>query len=127
VTFRMPFALCACALLLSACSSENRYERQAGAITQAVANNDLAPVANDVAPGVKITRVQVAEWSDELSQQGKLLSVKQVQNGCPAGTYCFDVKFEKHAYHETMRLDDRGRVTFWHFQAASAGAAASPG
>jgi len=43
VTFRIPIALSACALLLSACSSENRYERQAGAITQAVANNDLAP------------------------------------------------------------------------------------
>jgi hypothetical protein len=127
VTFRIPLALCASAVLLAACSFENRYERQAGAITQAVANNDLGPVARDVAPGVKITRVQVAEWSDELSQQGKLLSVKQVEDGCPAGTYCFNVKFEKRAYQETMRLDDRGLVTFWHFQAAGAGAAPSPG
>jgi hypothetical protein len=61
---------------LAACSFQNQDEREADRITQAVIKNDLKPVESDIAKGISITRVKVAEWSDELNAQGKLLSVR---------------------------------------------------
>jgi hypothetical protein len=51
---------------LAGCSFQNRNEREAERITRAVIGNDLKPVQDDIAKGVAITRVKVAEWSDEL-------------------------------------------------------------
>jgi hypothetical protein len=99
------------------CSFQNKYEREAESITQAVANNDLRPVKDDIAPNITITRTQVAQWADELSMQGKLISVKEAAT-CKAGWHCFDVKFEKRAYVEHMSLDDNGKVTGWDFKIA---------
>jgi hypothetical protein len=104
---------CSCALL-SGCSFQNRYEREAESITRAVMANNLAPVENDIAPGINVTRVQVAAWADELDDQGKLLSLKEV-TPCAPGFHCFDVKFQKHEYVERMALDDHGKVTNWTF------------
>ena len=101
--------------LLAACSFQNRYEREAEKLTRAAMNNDFGPVQNDLAKGTHITRVQIAEWADELSEQGALQSVKETTDGCPAGVHCFNVKFEKHAYLETMRLNEEGKVVDWHF------------
>jgi hypothetical protein len=103
---------------LSACSFQNKNEREADKITRAVMNNDLRPVADDIAKGVDIPRVKVAEWSDELNAQGKLLSVKESQTRCEPGWHCFDVKFEKRAYVERMRLDENGKVVNWTFRMA---------
>lgn len=110
----------AAAALLAGCSFQNRYEREATAITQAVIANDLRPVQNDIEPGVKITRVQVAQWSDELNQQGKLLSLKEIATNCPVGAHCFDVRFAKRNYVEVMRLDERGKVVGWSYHPADA-------
>lgn len=106
------------AALLSGCSFQNKYEREADRITNAVANNNMQPVQGDLAPNVKLTRVQVAAWSDELSSQGKLVSIKETTAGCTPGYHCFDVKFEKASYVEMLRMDDEGKVTEWHFHAA---------
>jgi uncharacterized lipoprotein len=113
-----PLLVCA-ALLLAGCSFQNKYEREADKITRAVMANDLAPVQNDIAPGVNLSRVQVAEWSDELSAQGKLESVKET-TPCAPGFHCFDVKFEKHSYREELAMDDQGKVTQWRFKMANA-------
>jgi len=112
---RRRFAPAMLLLLLTACSFQNRYEREAEKMTRAVMNNDLGPVRNDVAKGVHITRVQVAQWSDELSEQGALRSVKETTAGCAPGWHCFDVKFDKHDYVERMRLDEEGKVVDWQF------------
>jgi hypothetical protein len=109
-------------VLSSACSSENKYEREADRITHAVLNNNLTPVQGDIAKGINVTRVQVAQWSDELNEQGKLLSIKEVQSGCNPGWHCFDVKFEKHDYVESLRLDESGKVVGWQFHMAPASA-----
>lgn len=113
-----PALICA-ALLLAGCSFENKYEREADKITHAVMNNDLTPVKNDIAPGVDISRVKIAEWSDELSAQGKLESVKET-TPCDPGAHCFIVKFEKHTYREELAMDDQGKVTHWTFRMADA-------
>lgn len=101
--------------LLAGCSFQNRNEREADRITRAVVANDFKPVDNDVAKGITITRVQIAQWSDELNAQGKLLSVKETTASCAPGWHCFDVKFEKHEYIEHMRLDENGKVAGWNF------------
>ena len=107
------------ALLLAGCSFENKYEREADKITRAVMNNDLAPVKNDIAPGVNISRVKIAEYADELSAQGKLESVKET-TPCDPGFHCFNVKFEKRTYREQLAMDDQGKVTQWNFKPANA-------
>jgi hypothetical protein len=113
-----PALLCV-AMLLAGCSFENKYEREADRITRAVMNNDLAPVQNDIAKGTSISRVQIAEWADELDAQGKLLSVKETQP-CDPGAHCFIVKFEKRTYREELAMDDQGKVTHWTFRMADA-------
>jgi len=105
---------------LAGCSFQNHNEREAQNITRAVIANDLKPVENDIAKGITITRVQVAQWSDELNAQGKLLSVKETTAGCATGWHCFDVKFEKHEYVERMRFDENGKVINWDFHMAPA-------
>ncbi len=114
----MSCRLCAAALLCAVilgCSFENRSEREADRVTRAVIANDLRPVQNDIAKSVTITRVQVAQWSDELNAQGKLLSVKETSADCSPGWHCFDVKFQKHAYVERLRFDENGKVVSWNF------------
>ena len=107
------------AVLLAGCSFQNKYESEAQKITEAVIANNLAPVQDDLAKGISINRVQIAEWSDELSAQGKLLSVKET-TPCDPGVHCFAVKFEKRAYEEKMALDEDGKVTHWMFHQVDA-------
>lgn len=100
---------------LAGCSFESGNEREADRMTRAVINNDLRPVENDIAKGITIARVKVAEWSDELNEQGKLISVKETTAGCDPGWHCFDVRFEKHRYLERMRFDENHKVVDWQF------------
>ena len=115
MTFIRVLLLATAAVALASCSFQNKNEREADRITRAVMANDLKPVQDDVAKGVSITRVKVAEWSDELSAQGKLLSIKETPANCDPGWHCFDVKFAKHDYVERMRFDEGGKVVDWMF------------
>jgi hypothetical protein len=108
-----------CCLAFAACSFQNKNEREADRITHAVMSNDLRPVQDDLAKNVHVTRVQVAQWSDELNDQGKLVSIKETTAGCPSGWHCFDARFEKRAYVERMRYDENGKVTDWNFHMAT--------
>ena len=74
------------AATLAACSFQNKYERETGDITRAVMSNDLRPVSGDIAPGVNIPRVKVAEWSDELNAQvNSSRSKRRRTNARPVG------------------------------------------
>lgn len=105
--------------LLAGCF-QNRNEREADRITKAVIANDFKPVQSDVAKGISITRVQIAQWSDELNAQGKLLSIKETPDNCTTGWHCFNVKFQKRAYVERLRFDENGKVVNWDFHMANA-------
>jgi hypothetical protein len=107
------------ALALVSCSFQNRNEREADRITRAVIANDFRPIEGDIAKGVSITRVHIAQWSDELNAQGKLVSIKETPAACDPGWHCFDVKFQKHDYLERMRFDENGKVVNWDFHMAS--------
>ena len=117
---RLVLAAAAISLLIGGCSFQNKYEREADRITHAVMNDNLGPVQDDIAKGINVTRVKVAQWSDELNEQGKLISLKEVTQNCAPGWHCFDVKFEKHEYVERMRFDENGKVVDWEFHMAPA-------
>lgn len=118
---RSLLAALAAAAVLAGCSFQNKYESEGQKITEAVMHNDLSPVKKDLAPNVQLTRVQVANWADELDAQGKLESVKEVTPCSRPGYHCLTVKFEKSTYNEWIQFDDQNKVVKWGFHAANAG------
>ncbi len=115
-------ALALIALTIAGCSGQNRNEREADKITRAVLNNDMRPVMGDLDPAIKgqVTRVKVAELSDELNEQGAYQGLKQTTAAwCDRpGLLCFDVKFEKRPYREVMKVGSDGKVQYWWMHAA---------
>lgn len=113
-------ALALAALSIAGCSFQNKNEREADKITRAVLANNVAPVMGDFDPAIKgqITRVRVAELSDELSAQGEYQGLKESTAWCRAGYVCFDVKFAKRPYHEVMQFTPDGKVKYWWIRAA---------
>lgn len=120
MTFGRTLLAATCLAAVVGCTFQNKNEREADRITRAVIQNDLRPVQDDIAKGITITRVKVAQWSDELNAQGKLLSVKETGVGCEPGWHCFNLKFQKHDYFERMRFDESGKVVDWDFHMAQA-------
>jgi len=108
------------AVALSACSFQNKNEREADKITKAVMANDVRPVMDDFDPAIKssITRVRVAQLADELADQGKYKGLKENDQGCRTGYVCFDVDFEKRPYKEVMKVGSDGKVQSWYIHAA---------
>lgn len=109
------------ALSLAACGGYNRQESEADKITRAVIANDMHPVMGDLAPAIKgqITRVQVAELSDELNSQGAYKGLKQTNAAwCDTRYDCFDVTFANSTYHEAMEMDRDGKVRYWYIKRA---------
>ncbi|MEO6912673.1 MAG: hypothetical protein ABI182_01455 [Candidatus Baltobacteraceae bacterium] len=110
------------AVVLAGCSFQNKYEKEADKLTRAVIANNMQPVQDDFTPAVahQITRVKVAELSDELADQGTYQGLKENTQGCtPVGYHCFDVKFEKRPYREWLQMDDTGKVSGWRIHSAT--------
>lgn len=99
---------------LASCAG-NPNQAEADKITRAVVNNDMSPVSGDLAPSVKgeITRVRIAELSDQLNADGPYQGLKEDTTWCKAGFHCFDVQFAKRPYYEVMRIDSGGKVDYW--------------
>lgn len=90
-------------------------------MTRAVIANDLSPVMNRLDPGIEgeLTRVRVAEISDQLNAQGAYQGLHQASGAwCPQAALCFDVQFEKAPFHEIMKLSKDGKVKYWWIRAA---------
>jgi hypothetical protein len=108
-------------LALAACSHQNAHERLADSITRAVVANDLSPVIERFDPRIEgeLTRVRVAEFSDQLSAQGAYQGLKQTADAwCPQGALCFDVQFQNGIDHEVMKVTPSGKVRYWWIRAA---------
>ena len=114
-------ALASIAAVLAGCSFQNKYEAEAQKITEAVQKNDMSPLKNDLGPNVKLTRVQIANWSDQLSEEGKIKSVKEVTPCDREGFHCLKVTFEKGTVDEWLLMDDQNKVVNWHFKPENAG------
>jgi len=108
-----------CVLFVPGCSG-NRNEREADRITLAVIANDMRPVIGDFDPAIKgqLTRIRVAELSDELNDQGVYKGLKQDQDWCRPGYLCFDVAFQKKLYYEIMKVGSDGKVQYWWIRAS---------
>ena len=109
------------ALSLAACAGQNRNEREADKITRAVIANDLRPVMGDFDPAIQgeITRVKVAELSDQLNADGPYKGLKQSTAAwCRAGYLCFDVNLAKKPYREVMKVGSDGKVQYWWIRPA---------
>ena len=115
---RAPLAALALLLAASACAGQNKYERLAQKITLAVQADDPSQLQGVISPDQTIPRVKLAEWSDELQGQGKLLSLREATPCTVAGAHCFQAQFQKHLYLESMQLDDHGKVVMWKFHMA---------
>lgn len=113
----LTFALAA--VSLAACGGD-RNVAEADKITRAVINNDVTPVMGDFDPAIKgeVTRVRVAELSDELNAQGAYQGLKQDASRCRTGYLCFDVTFAKRPYREEMKVGSDGKVQYWWIRAA---------
>ena len=120
---RLSAGLAAILCVLSACSGQNRNEREADRITRAVIANDMSPVAGDFDAHARstITRVRVAELSDELNAQGAYEGLKEDDTWCRSGYICFDVRFAKRPYYEWMALDANGKVGEWRIRSTRPG------
>jgi hypothetical protein len=108
-------------ILLAACSGQNGHERLADALTRAVVANDLSPVMNRLDPRIEgvLTRVRVAELSDELNAEGAYQGIRQTSAWwCPKDALCFDAQFQGAPFHEVMKISNNGKVTYWWIRAA---------
>ena len=105
---------------LAGCSFQNKNEREADKITRAVLANNMSGVVEDFDPAIRsqVTRVKVAQLSDELNAQGKYGGLKENDANCRTGYVCFDVTFEKRPYHELMKLGSDGKVQAWSTHSA---------
>lgn len=116
------WALAFALLSVAACGGPSRNQREADKITRAVIANDMTPVMNDLDPAIKgeITRVRVAELSDELNQQGAYQGLTQTTaSWCDTSKYtCFDVKFASRPYLEKIKVGSDGKVQYWWIHAA---------
>ena len=110
--------------MLAGCASQNKYEKQADKLTRAVVANDMSTVKDDFDPSMQgqITRVKVAELSDELNSQGAYKGLKENDANCPPAAHCFDVTFEKGSYREAIAMNDKNKVTAWRIHAGQPGA-----
>ena len=115
------FWTCALAALsIAGCAGDHNLA-QADKITRAVINNNMAPVVGDLDPTIKdqVTRIRVAELSDELNAQGTYQGLKQDTSWCRTGYLCYDVQFAKSTYHEIMKVGSDGKVQVWRIHEAA--------
>lgn len=110
-------------LLIRACAGgENRYEKVAHQLTEAVQKNDIAAVKKlenaETAADTNFARVGHA--ADVLGPLGK---VRRVKEHTPANdgarVHEFDVSFEQGAAHEKILFDPDGKVFRWAYDVTS--------
>lgn len=112
------------ALSLAACGGPSRDQRDADAMTRAVINNDMRPVMKDIDPSLEgqITRIRVAELSDELNAQGayKGLTDATKEAWCDKTRYtgCYVANFANRPYQEVIKLGSDGKIQYWWTHAA---------
>lgn len=111
---RLAFAL---VLALAACGGENSAEKLAASVTQAVVNNDIAPVAQDFNALTRphLTRGAVGRLSDQLNALGKFEKIHETTpKDASGGRHTFDVVFDKATWHEEMTLDEDGKIASFY-------------
>lgn len=114
-------------LVLRACAGgENRYEKIAHGMTQALQNNDVSGVQKyqNAETATQVNRARVGRGADQLAPLGKL---KKVKENTPAGdadrVHEFDLTFANGTVHEKMKLDPQDKVVRFQYDVVSSKAA----
>jgi hypothetical protein len=106
-------------LLVKACAGgENRYEKIAHQLTEAVQNNDLAAVQklenSEIA--AEMSKARLGKASDALGPLGKIKRVKEVAApGAAPRVHEFDVTFDRATVREQIQFDPADKVFSFHY------------
>jgi hypothetical protein len=102
---------------------ENRYERLATDVTEAIENNDMRPVErrfNALRRPELEDRAKVGALSDFVNAGGKLKRIKEdTPKDASVGYHHFIAEFEKGTRSEDLTLDADGKIAAFHVRPAS--------
>ncbi|GAC1396223.1 MAG: hypothetical protein NVSMB59_15150 [Vulcanimicrobiaceae bacterium] len=103
---------------------ENRYEKLATTVTQAIAANDMRPVEkefNALTREKLRDRGKVGQLSDFVNADGKLKKiVEDTPGNSPAGFHHFVATFEKGQRTEDLTVDTDGKIADFHVRPEAA-------
>jgi len=106
-------------LLVRACAGgENKYEKLAHQLTQAVQNNDYAAATKlqNSESAAEMGHGRLGKAADTLAPLGK---IKRVHENTPAGdgprVHEFDVTFDNGSVHEKIQFDPEDKVFHFHY------------
>jgi hypothetical protein len=112
------FAVIVIAVVLRACAGgENKYEKTAHELTQAIQDGDIKAVQKleNVGTAADMSRARLGAATDKFAPLGKIRRVKEnTPAGDPPRVHEFDVTFEKGAVHEKIELDPQDKI--FHFR-----------
>ncbi len=96
---------------------ENKYERIATAVTQALAKNDVAAVKQyqNAETATLVTASVVGRGADALAPLGALAAVKQTAAADDTRVHQFDVRFAKGTMHETIKFDPDDKIVSFRY------------
>ena len=97
---------------------ENKYEKIARGVTQALQSNDLAAVQKyqNAETATEVNRARVGHAADLLGPLGKLKSVKETTpQGGASRVHDFDLAFQNGNLHETMKLDPQDKIVRFNY------------
>jgi hypothetical protein len=97
---------------------ENKYEKIAAGVTQALQANDLAAVQKyqNAETATQVNRARVGHAADVLGPLGKLKSVKETTpKDAPPRVHEFDLAFQNGNVHETMKLDPQDKIVRFNY------------
>jgi hypothetical protein len=112
------FAVLVVALVLRACSGgENKYEKIAHQLTEAIQNGDVAAVQKleNSGTAADMSRARLGAATDRFIALGKIERVKEnTPSGDPPRVHEFDVTFAKGSVHEKIEVDPQDKI--FHFR-----------
>lgn len=118
-TIVLALAVVLLVLLARACfPGENKYEKIADGMTQALQRDDVAAVQKyqNAETATSVNRGRVGHAADVLAPLGKL---KRTKEATPAGdgdrVHEFDLTFEHGTVHEKMKLDPQDKVVRFQY------------
>lgn len=118
-TIILALAVVLLVLLVRACfPGENKYEKIADGMTQALQRNDVAAVQKyqNAETATSVNRARVGHAADVLSPLGKLKRTKEATpSGAGDRVHEFDLTFDRGTVHEKMKLDPEDKVVRFQY------------
>ena len=96
---------------------ENKYERLAGDVTQALQKNDVAAVKRyqNAETATHVTASRVGRGADTLAPLGTMKGVKETSVDADTRVHQFDVRFDKGSVHETVKFDPDDKIVSFRY------------